>query len=152
MEKVYIIGRWIGILPASIIGYLLPVRGVGYICDLVLPTNVHWLSYSVGLLMGIMGSSAFVLFGSVCCPVKTYRGFVSIFLATSLCFFYGVLWDALIHTTHDQTLMIGTTIQFFLMSIFAIIASISQVQEHLEEEREELRKAMIDAELDKFKI
>lgn len=98
-----------------------------------------------------MGSAAFVLFGSICCPVKAYHGFVSIFLATALCFFYGVLWDVATHTTHDQTLKIETTIQFFLMSIFAIIGSISQVYEQLEEERKELRNALIDAELDRFK-
>ncbi len=151
MERIYNIGRWIAILPASFIGYLLPVRGFGYICELFLPTDVHWLSYSVGLIMGIMGSAACISLGSICCPVKAYHGFVSIFLATALCFFYGVLWDFATHTTHDQTLKIETTIQFILMSIFAIIGSISQVHEQLKQERKELRNALLDAEMDRLK-
>jgi hypothetical protein len=61
------------------------------------------------------------------------------------------LWDYQTHTTHDQTLKIETTIQFILMSIFAIIGSISQVREQLEQERKDLRDALLDAELDRFK-
>lgn len=139
--------RWIGILPLSAIGYLLPAWSSYWTLNTFINVNEGWGRLILSTLSTVLGCRAFVVIGSICCPER-YRSYTTIILTVILITVIGVLSGIVFTHKSYQPIRAVYATSFIAGYLVAIITCLEYAPKYWRYER----YGQIDRDLDSFKI